>query len=229
MIAQRAATTWSPWRSARSSAARTSCVFDGHSFVVDHNGAVIARAPQFAEDLLVCDVDPSARGPPACATPASAPRRARYRRRSPTSARSRTGAAPSDERPPAARSPRCSTASAEVYAALVLGTRDYVEKNGFKHVVLGLSGGIDSTLVALIAVDALGPERVTCVTMPSPYSSSGTRGDAEVLAANLGVELLELPIADAMDGYDELLGEPSRAASRTSPRRTSRRASAATC
>ena len=75
---------------------------------------------------------------------------------------------------------------AEVYAALVLGTRDYVRKNGFEHVVLGLSGGIDSTLVALVAVDALGAERVTCVTMPSPYSSSGTQDDARVLAANLG-------------------------------------------
>jgi NAD+ synthase (glutamine-hydrolysing) len=96
---------------------------------------------------------------------------------------------------------------AEVYAALVLGTRDYVRKNGFEHVVLGLSGGIDSTLVALVAVDALGVERVTCVTMPSPYSSPGTRRDAEALAHNLDVELLRLPIADAMEGYDELLGE----------------------
>ena len=89
----------------------------------------------------------------------------------------------------------------------MLGTRDYVTKNGFEHVVIGLSGGIDSTLVALIAVDALGPERVTCVTMPSPYSSQGTRGDAHKLAENLGVELLELPIGEAMAGYDELLGE----------------------
>jgi NAD+ synthase (glutamine-hydrolysing) len=87
----------------------------------------------------------------------------------------------------------------------VLGTRDYVQKNGFQHVVLGLSGGVDSTLVALIAVDALGPERVTCVTMPSPYSSEGTRSDAKVLAENLGVELIELPIGEAMKGYDELL------------------------
>ena len=71
---------------------------------------------------------------------------------------------------------------AEVYAALCLGVRDYVEKNGFKHVVIGLSGGIDSTLVALIAADALGPEKVTCVVMPSKWSSEGTQSDARELA-----------------------------------------------
>jgi NAD+ synthase (glutamine-hydrolysing) len=94
---------------------------------------------------------------------------------------------------------------AEVYAALALGVRDYVEKNGFRHVVIGLSGGIDSALTALIAVDALGPDRVTCVTMPSRYSSSGTRSDAKVLADNLGVELHEIPIAPAMEAYEDML------------------------
>ena len=94
---------------------------------------------------------------------------------------------------------------AEVYAALVLGTRDYVSKNGFRHVVIGLSGGIDSTLVLLVAVDALGADRVTAVTMPSRYSSSGTRDDAKVLAENLGVELHEIAIGSAMQTYDELL------------------------
>ena len=90
----------------------------------------------------------------------------------------------------------------------MLGTRDYARKNGFKHVVLGLSGGIDSTLVALIAVDALGADRVTCVTMPSPYSSEGTRGDAHRLAENLGCELLELPIAPMMEAFERALAEP---------------------
>jgi NAD+ synthase (glutamine-hydrolysing) len=96
---------------------------------------------------------------------------------------------------------------AEVYAALVLGTRDYVEKNGFRHVVLGLSGGSDSTLTLLIAVDALGVDRVTTVTMPSRYSTSGTRDDAKVLAENLGVELREIAIGPAMEIYDDLLAE----------------------
>ena len=96
---------------------------------------------------------------------------------------------------------------AEVYAALTLGTRDYAAKNGFEHVVIGLSGGIDSTLVALVAVDALGPERVTCVSMPSRYSSAGTKDDARALAQSLGVEFHEIAIADAMGVYDGLLAE----------------------
>jgi NAD+ synthase (glutamine-hydrolysing) len=96
-------------------------------------------------------------------------------------------------------------ADAEVYAALVLATRDYVTKNGFEHVVIGLSGGVDSALVLLIAVDALGADRVTCVTMPSRYSSEGTRSDAKALADNLGVELRELAIQGPMEAYDELL------------------------
>src|SRR5204863_760043 len=96
-------------------------------------------------------------------------------------------------------------ADSEVYAALVLGTRDYVAKNGFEHIVLGLSGGVDSSLVLAIAVDALGADRVTAVTMPSRYSSEGTKSDAKQLAENLGIELLELPIEDPMNAYDELL------------------------
>jgi NAD+ synthase (glutamine-hydrolysing) len=94
---------------------------------------------------------------------------------------------------------------AEIYGALVLGTRDYVRKNGFEHVVLGLSGGIDSTIVALVAVDALGADRVTCVIMPSPYSSEGTQSDARKLAENLGVQVLELEIREPMEVYERLL------------------------
>ncbi len=94
---------------------------------------------------------------------------------------------------------------AEVYAALTLGLRDYVAKNGFRHVGLALSGGIDSALVALLAVDALGPEHVSCVVMPSPHSSSETQQDARNIAANLGVELLEIPIAEAMAEYERSL------------------------
>jgi NAD+ synthase (glutamine-hydrolysing) len=96
---------------------------------------------------------------------------------------------------------------AEVYAALRTGLHDYVLKNGFDHVVLGISGGIDSALVALVAVDALGPERVTCVSMPSPYSSEGTRADARAIAENLGVDFREIAIGDAMDSYGELLSD----------------------
>ena len=90
---------------------------------------------------------------------------------------------------------------AEVYAALTLGLHDYVEKNGFRHVVLGLSGGIDSALVACLAADALGPERVSAAIMPSPYSSAATQDDARALAEALSVRIHELAIEPAMDAY----------------------------
>lgn len=182
-------------------------VFDGHSFVVDHEGRTVLRAPQFREGVHVVTLDVEAAR--AQRLRDTRPRQAARRVRgdvedlgSFTTAGDReTAAAPgalADVLNP----------EAEVYEALVLGTRDYVEKNGFDRVVIGLSGGIDSTLVALVAVDALGPDRVTCVTMPSPYSSTGTRTDAHVLAEQLGVELLELPIEQVMRAYDELLAEP---------------------
>jgi NAD+ synthase (glutamine-hydrolysing) len=184
-------------------------VFDGHSFVVDHEGTVIARAHQFTEELLITDVDVAQ----------AAAARLRDTRQRPAARTvqpsvrhlgSFTTAVPDDDaehRAPGGEVADLLDPEAEVYAALVLGTRDYVAKNGFEHVVLGLSGGIDSTLVALVAVDALGADRVTFVTMPSPYSSKGTRDDATMLARNLGVDLIELPIAEAMSGYDELLSE----------------------
>src|SRR3954465_13275058 len=95
----------------------------------------------------------------------------------------------------------------EVYSALVLGVRDYVDKNGFKHAVFGLSGGIDSALVAMIAVDALGPDRVTSVVMPSPYSSSETQEDARAIARNLGTDLVELRIEEPMEAFERVLAE----------------------
>jgi len=182
-------------------------VFDGHSVVVDHEGVVLARAPQFDEALLVADVDPVTAG---------SARLRDTRRRKPAAAGAAAierlgsftvgGASGSRPRLTSEIAP-LRTVEEEIYGALVLGTADYVTKNGFEHVVLGLSGGIDSTLVSLIAVDALGAERVTCVTMPSPYSSQGTKDDAHVLAANLGVELLELPIEPMMRAFDSALGE----------------------
>jgi NAD+ synthase (glutamine-hydrolysing) len=179
-------------------------VFDGHSLVVDHEGQVLARGPQFAEGLVIANVD----------VQAAVTARLRDTRLRPPVRRAlpevrHLGRIERPERPPVKQlggeAVPLLEPEAEVYAALVLGTRDYVEKNGFEHVVLGLSGGIDSTLVALVAVDALGADRVTCVTMPSRYSSEGTRGDAEKLAGNLGVELLEIAIGTAMETYDELL------------------------
>jgi NAD+ synthase (glutamine-hydrolysing) len=94
---------------------------------------------------------------------------------------------------------------AEVYAALVTGLRDYVDKNGFEAVVLGVSGGIDSALVACLAVDALGAERVHAAVMPSPHSSPETQADARALTEALGIDRLELDIAPAMSAYEGTL------------------------
>jgi NAD+ synthase (glutamine-hydrolysing) len=178
-------------------------IFDGHSLVIDHEGEVIARAPQFAESLLVANID----------VQAALTARLRDTRLRPPVRRqlSEVRQLGSFDRGPEPEGPvggevtplleRC----AEVYAALALGVRDYVTKNGFEHVVIGLSGGIDSALTLLVAADALGPERVTAVSMPSRYSSEGTRSDAQVLADNLGVELHEIPIGDIMGVYDTVL------------------------
>ena len=184
-------------------------IFDGHSFVVDHDGDVIARSPQFAEDLLIAEVDPQAALSARLRDTRRRPAARALRDEVPSlgSFNVRDGATEAPGAPKGEVTPlldRCG----EIYAALVLGTRDYVEKNGFRHVVIGLSGGIDSTLVALVAVDALGPDRVTTVTMPSPYSSSGTLGDAHRLAENLGVEILELPIKPMMEGFEDALRAP---------------------
>ena len=167
-------------------------VFDGASVVVGPDGETVARAAQFEPELLVCDVPlPSGEGDGA----ASGAR---------TLAELSSGAEPQAGTEVRLAEP-IATEEAEVYAALTLGLRDYVEKNGFEHVVLALSGGIDSALVALIAVDALGPERVSVVVMPSPHSSDETQADARAIAANLGVELIEIPIAEEMEAYQRAL------------------------
>jgi NAD+ synthase (glutamine-hydrolysing) len=169
-------------------------VFDGHSFVLDPAGETVARAAQFEEELLLCEIDLGARvGRTGRATGGHSV--------SPATATPSTGAP--RQSPPAPLAPE----EAEVYAALCLGLRDYVEKNGFQHVVLGLSGGIDSALVACLAADALGPERVSAAVMPSPYSSPDTQGDAHAVAAALGVRTLELPIEAVMGAYTATLRE----------------------
>jgi NAD+ synthase (glutamine-hydrolysing) len=181
-------------------------VFDGSSAVYDHHGTAVARAPQFVEHLLIADVD--AHAARAARLRDTRPRLARRAGPRPVAhlGRFTTGAAGRAVSPaPAGEVVDLLGADAEVYAALVLGTHDYVRKNGFEHVVLGLSGGVDSALVAAIAVDALGPDRVTAVIMPSPYSSPGTQGDARVLAGNLGIDCHELSIAEPMELYDRVL------------------------
>jgi NAD+ synthase (glutamine-hydrolysing) len=182
-------------------------VFDGHSVAIDVNGEVLARAPQFEEALVFCTLDPSA----------IFARRLQDARHRPAVRRGPELRVPTLARidVPSAEVREVGGAIAEVlgreeelYRALVLGVRDYVEKNGFKHAVVALSGGIDSALVALVAVDALGSDRVTFVSMPSPYSSEGTRGDAKAIADHLASQFLELGIEEAMKGFDDLL-EPA--------------------
>jgi len=166
-------------------------VFDGASLIVDQRGRLIARAKQFEEQLLVADVEVPARRArsSAAVTLIEAP--------VPKATQARAPVEPSAAKPLARW--------AEVYGALVLGTRDYVRKNGFKKVALGLSGGIDSALTAAIAVDALGREDVVGVTMPSVFSSAETQSDARVVAENLGIRFLVLPIRKIHESYLESL------------------------
>jgi NAD+ synthase (glutamine-hydrolysing) len=184
-------------------------LFDGHSCVLDHEGRLLARAAQFQEQLLVCDVDLQAAAAARLRDPSQRPVARRSQRRAETLA-SLPGlaAASASDRAPAAVAPLLEPVEAEVYAALSLGLHDYVEKNGFARVVLGLSGGIDSALVACLAVDALGAARVSTAIMPSPYSSEGTQHDAHELTGRLGIDTHELPIAAVMDAYETLLGDP---------------------
>jgi len=174
MVAERARACGAPIALCNAVGGQDELVFDGHSFVVDESGETLARAAQFEEELLVCELPLRGASASAGGCPVAEP----------------LGPV------------------AEVYAALRLGLRDYVEKNKFDHAVLGLSGGIDSALVALIAADALGPERVSCVVMPSPHSSGETQDDARKIAENLGCELIEIPIIDAMKAYEEALRKP---------------------
>ena len=170
-------------------------VFDGASMVLDHQGELLARAAQFEDDLLLCHVD------------LRAVRAARLRdglRRADVPVLCDLplrDAVPFEPAAVADAKPRI----AEMYAALVLGVRDYITKSGMTGAVLGLSGGVDSALVALVAADALGPENVTCVVMPSPHSSHTTQQDARDMASNLGCELREIPIGGLMDAYDTAL------------------------
>jgi NAD+ synthase (glutamine-hydrolysing) len=176
-------------------------LFDGHSFVVDATGRTIARARQFAEDLLLCEVDLDAAEP----TLDIDDRQAMSLARPPLAMLAGHSSPPSADDPAPRLSEPIAPEEAEIYMALMLGLRDYVEKNGFSHVVLGLSGGIDSALVACLAADALGAERVSAAIMPSPYSSSATQDDARALAATLGMRTHEMKIETVMDAYTAAL------------------------
>ena len=181
-------------------------VFDGQSLIFNEKGECLARGKVFEEDLVVADLDldavfrarlhDSRRRKEKLRTPDRVPRI--ELQPLPASAKS----------PLPAREVESLEPVEEIYKALVVGTRDYVRKNGFRRVVVGLSGGIDSSLVAAIACDALGAENVAGVTMPSPYSSTGTRSDAKRLAKNLGIEFLTLPITPVLKAFKRALARP---------------------
>jgi len=183
-------------------------VFDGGSTVFDERGDLVARGRQFGEDLVVADLD----------------LRAVFRQRLHDPRRRKEldqedeeeavewvdlAAIPVREKPTVTASiqPRLEPV-AEVLQALVVGTCDYVHKNGFREVVIALSGGIDSALVATIAVEALGRENVMGVFMPTRYSSIESREDATQLAVNLGIRFLTIPIDDVFQAYLDALAEP---------------------
>jgi NAD+ synthase (glutamine-hydrolysing) len=175
-------------------------VFDGGSFVVDAAGELIARAPQFTEELMVVDLELPAADP--ALGPGEAPFDAHDGTTITVDRRVLSPAPlPGYEPTPPVRAPLLDDC-AEVYAALVLGVRDYVRKNGFRSVILGLSGGVDSALTATIAADAIGPENVNVVLLPSRYSSEHSVTDAEELVKRQGLAALTVPIHAIVEAFD---------------------------
>jgi len=201
MLATRAADSHSALVYVNQVGGQDELVFDGASLAFDADGELIARGRQFHEELMIVEVPVAAVYRQRLLDP-----RGRISRRSlPTVVVSEhpvdtTGSAPLSN-------PLADPLSedAELYQALVLGLRDYCTKNGFSDVVIGLSGGIDSTLVAVLAVDALGAEHVHGVSMPSRYSSDHSRSDAEQLAVNLGLDYRTIPIEPAFAAYLAML------------------------
>ena len=194
-------------------------IFDGDSILVAADGELLARGPQFEEALVVADLDlPAAPEPPAAEQPVDAGdgteitiKRVTLPLSGPVGTMdleeaSEAAGVPEVERPEGSGLlwPRLSD-PAEVYAALVTGLRDYVRKNGFRSVILALSGGIDSALTATIAADAVGPANVHVVLMPSRYSSEGSVTDAEDLVRRQGLHAMTIPIASMVDAFSDAL------------------------
>ena len=183
-------------------------VFDGNSMICDPRGNVVARGPAFQEAMILADIkvdpvsgqQPGVRDADCGATLASvgSPR-----------AISVSGFTPRRDDSKALPSTICRepTEIEEIYRALVMGTRDYLHKTGFSRAIIGLSGGIDSALTAVVAADAVGPENVLGITMPSRYSSSGSIDDSAKLARNLGIDFWEIPIEPAHKAFTEMLEE----------------------
>ena len=184
-------------------------VFDGHSCIFDERGNLITRGKQFEEDFIVADLDIESVFRARLHDP-------RWRKESPVlektgwhQTKTIVSLTPSTNPKPLLK-PRGIAALdpvAEVYQALVLGTRDYIRKNGFEKVVIGLSGGVDSAIVAAIAVDALGKDNVIGISMPSRYSSTGSVTDTKALVKNLGIKLKTIAIEKPFQAYLDTLTE----------------------
>lgn len=172
-------------------------VFDGDSIIVDRRGDVLARAAQFEQELVLCDLDL----PPADPTRETHDAATRFRIHHTVLS---TDAAPSDERTPTGIAPRLDD-QGEIWQALVTGLRDYVRKNGFTSVLLGMSGGIDSTVVAALACDAVGAGNVYGVSNPSAWSSDHSRSDAADQAERTGLNLRTIPIAPLVEAFQAAL------------------------
>ena len=181
-------------------------VFDGNSMFIDEKGKIVATARNFEEDLLVCDVNPERVYRSRLSTPTI--RKTRYELSFEENHMEAFTLKPAKTKRkvkiPEKQADHSEDPLKCAFSALVLGTGDYIRKNGFKKVVLGLSGGIDSSLTAAIATEAVGPSKVVGVSMPSMYSSEGSVTDAEKLARNLGIELLSIPIEDAFKCYERM-------------------------
>ncbi len=181
-------------------------VFDGNSVVCDPWGGVVARGPAFQESMVLADIDVDAVPPlrsglreGECESGLAAVGSPRVFQVS--------GYSPERERPPLPSSKKWDEVDEieEIYRALVLGTRDYLHKTGFTKAIVGLSGGIDSALTAVVAADALGPDNVLGITMPSRYSSGGSIDDSAELARKLGIEFWEIPIEPAHTAFTDML------------------------
>ena len=172
-------------------------VFDGQSLVVAPDGKIIIQGNSFTEELICFDITLNPKSP-----------KKLYSKTNISSYQIPTSLSKQKKYPPLSVYAYNKKSEVEnIFSALVLGTQDYVSKNGFSKAVLGLSGGIDSALTAVIASKALGAKNVTGVLMPSPHSSEGSVQDSLSLAKNLGIETLILPIEKAMKAYDQILGK----------------------
>ncbi len=185
-------------------------VFDGQSFIVDQNGDIIAEGKQFEEDVIITDLDLDAVFTKRLHDPRRRQQVSTLKRESieKISIIRKKFSVPVSPCPRVSVSPCLRVPVAEeeeVYKALVVGTRDYVQKNGFVNVCIGLSGGIDSAMVAAIAADAVGAHNVTGVSMPSQYTSQKSTADTRELVGNLGIKLIEIPISSIFEAYRETL------------------------